>query len=156
MILSRKSLQAVVTAAREAGQTIAMTGGFFDMVTPGHVYHLREARSKGDLLIVEMGGDADARRVKGSGRPALPSWARAEIVSELRCVTHVIVEESWGEKLWVFDVVRPDVYLRGPDYEDKPFPEFEMARVRGGEGELGKAPLVANTTQILRWKGLQA
>lgn len=109
--------------------------GCFDIVHPGHVRHLKFARSLGDVLLVSITGDAGV--AKGDGRPLIPEELRAENLAELDCVDWVYIEprptaaELLGE-------VRPDVYVKGREYEFNADPRFRAEReaVEGSGGRV--------------------
>ena len=71
-----------------------MTNGCFDLIHPGHVRYLNQARSHGDLLLVALNSDASVRRLKGAGRPLLSQEDRCEVVASLECVDLVTVFEE--------------------------------------------------------------
>ncbi len=83
----------------------------------------------------------------------MPAEDRAVIVAAIRYVDHVIVVENDSDKRAVFEAVQPDLYLRGPDYARKEFPEFNLMKP-WGDGIVGRSPLVTSTTGILKRLGL--
>lgn len=100
---------------RQAGRTIVLTNGCFDVIHAGHVAYLREAASLGDVLIVGVNGDDEVRRLKGDDRPIYPLAQRLEILSELRCVDLLVsFTEPTAEQL--VRSVQPDLYVKGGDY----------------------------------------
>jgi rfaE bifunctional protein nucleotidyltransferase chain/domain len=135
--------------ARRSGQDVVFTNGHFELLHPGHVRYLEQARSEGDLLIVGLNGDGATRRLKGAGRPVLEAAARAEVLAALSCVDYVVVfEEDTAEAL--VQKLRPAVYVKGGDYEHKPLPEAEIVRAYGGRVVL--VPLVSgySTSKLIR------
>jgi D-beta-D-heptose 7-phosphate kinase/D-beta-D-heptose 1-phosphate adenosyltransferase len=95
---------------REAGQRIVLTNGCFDVLHPGHVAYLREARTLGDVLVVGVNADEQVRRLKGEGRPIHPAAGRVEILSEMECVDYVVVfEEPTAHDL--LRSIRPHLYV---------------------------------------------
>src|SRR5688572_23568137 len=77
--------------ARQAGRRVVFTNGVFDILHPGHLRYLQQARALGDLLIVGLNSDASVRRNKGPDRPINSESDRAEILSALECVDAVVV-----------------------------------------------------------------
>src|SRR5690606_38542768 len=75
-ILSHEALLSRRAAARARGLKVVHCHGCFDIVHPGHIRHLRQARALGDLLLVTITGDEEVR--KGTGRPLIPEELRAE------------------------------------------------------------------------------
>src|SRR2546425_12475564 len=76
---------------RAAGRRIVFTNGVFDLLHPGHVRYLQQARALGDALVVGINSDRSARAHKGTGRPITPDSERAELIGALKCVDAVVV-----------------------------------------------------------------
>lgn len=111
--------------ARAAGRRVVQCHGCFDIVHPGHIRHLRFARSQGDILLVSVTGDEEVK--KGTGRPLIPQELRAENLAELDCVDWVYVEPRATARE-LLEAVRPDVYLKGREYEFNDDPRFRAER----------------------------
>jgi len=117
---------------REAGQTIVLTNGCFDVIHAGHVAYLREAKTQGDVLIVGVNTDEQVRAQKGAGRPIYDLASRLEILSELQCVDYVIAfGEPTADRL--IREIRPQVYAKGGDYRPEAINEYELVRELGIE-----------------------
>src|SRR5260370_39056556 len=76
----------IVERLRAAGKTVVFTNGVFDLLHPGHVRYLQQARRLGHALIVGVNSDRSGRLNKGPGRPITPEAERAEILRALDCV----------------------------------------------------------------------
>ncbi|WP_262283282.1 D-glycero-beta-D-manno-heptose 1-phosphate adenylyltransferase [Micromonospora sp. MA102] len=125
-------LTAIVAEHRRAGRSIVFTNGCFDVLHPGHVRYLTQARALGDLLIVAVNSDGSVRRLKGPDRPVNPVEDRTALLAALECVDHVVVfEEDSPAKL--IEAVRPDVYVKGGDYPPEMVPEAPLVRRLGGQ-----------------------
>ncbi|MFN8011811.1 MAG: adenylyltransferase/cytidyltransferase family protein [Holophagaceae bacterium] len=70
---------------------LVFTNGCFDLLHPGHVQYLEDARTLGDLLVVGLNSDASVARLKGPSRPVQDQWARARVLLGLRSVDAVIL-----------------------------------------------------------------
>jgi rfaE bifunctional protein nucleotidyltransferase chain/domain/rfaE bifunctional protein kinase chain/domain len=117
---------------RAEGRTVVATGGCFDLLHTGHVKLLRHARQLGDALIVLINSDESVRALKGPDRPIMPAADRARILAALACVDAVgVFDEPTPERL--LDGVRPDVWVKGGDYEVVDLPEAGVVRRHGGE-----------------------
>ncbi len=94
---------------------IGFTNGCFDLLHPGHVSLLRQAREACDRLIVGLNSDSSVRRLKGEGRPVQNETARASVMASLATVDLVVV---FGEDtpMGLIDALRPDVLVKGADY----------------------------------------
>jgi rfaE bifunctional protein nucleotidyltransferase chain/domain len=124
-ILSRERLLALRDKARRDGRALVQCHGCFDIVHPGHVRHLRQARGYGDLLLVSITGDGSF--TKRNGQPLIPEELRAEALAELDCVDWVYIEPR-PTAADLLAEVRPDVYVKGREYESNADPRFQAER----------------------------
>ncbi len=109
--LTRREVENV----RERGGRVVFTNGVFDIIHPGHVEVLKQARSLGDMLIVGINTDESVRRLKGNLRPILTLEERMSIISSIRYVDAVVpFEEDTPYRLIEF--LRPHVLVKGGDY----------------------------------------
>src|SRR5262245_13963431 len=76
---------------RGEGKRLVFTNGCFDLLHPGHVRYLNQARSLGDALVVALNSDQSVRSLKGEGRPVMNQQERAEVIAALRSVDYVFV-----------------------------------------------------------------
>lgn len=102
-------------AARALQQTYVFTNGCFDVIHPGHVTLLREARKLGHYLVVAINSDRSVRALKGSGRPLQDEAARATVLAALQDVDGVVVFDE-ATPLELIRALRPDVVVKGGDY----------------------------------------
>lgn len=149
-ILGLRELLARREAARQRGQRVVHCHGCFDLVHPGHVRHLRFARAQGDLLLVSITNDAGVG--KGAGRPLIPEELRAENLAELDCVSWVhVCEQATGVEL--LEAVRPDVYIKGAEYETNRDPRFHAERDtverHGGRVVFSSGDVVFSSTALI-------
>ena len=132
---------------------VVFTNGIFDLLHAGHVYCLEEARKLGHSLVVGVNSDASARRrSKGPGRPFNSEEHRCRVLAALRCVDAVFMFEE-DLPLDLLLRVRPDVYVKGNDYELTALAEAKVVAAWGGRtvmvprhGDLSSSLLV---TRIL-------
>jgi len=108
-------LAVMVREAQGAGETVVQAHGVFDLVHMGHVRHLEAARREGTVLIVTA--TADKHVHKGPGRPVFPEELRAEMLAALEYVDAVAINPS-SDATQLLRTIRPDVYIKGSDYED--------------------------------------
>lgn len=126
------ALRAACASWRDAGERLVTTNGCFDILHVAHLEILHGARSLGDRLIVGLNADASVRRLKGVERPVVPEEARAATLAALPWVDWVqIFTEATPDE--VLRTVRPDVHVKGGDYEAERLPEYELVRSLGGE-----------------------
>ncbi|MDT7729224.1 MAG: D-beta-D-heptose 7-phosphate kinase / D-beta-D-heptose 1-phosphate adenosyltransferase [Actinomycetota bacterium] len=117
---------------RERGGRLVATGGCFDLLHPGHLSLLREARALGDALVVCLNSDSSVRRLKGPSRPIVGERDRARLLAELSSVDAVAVFEE-DFPISVLGRLRPDVWVKGGDYRIAELPETPVVRQHGGE-----------------------
>jgi rfaE bifunctional protein nucleotidyltransferase chain/domain len=111
---------------------VVFTNGCFDVLHPGHVRYLTQARALGDLLVVAVNSDGSVRRLKGPDRPVNPVEDRTALLAALECVDHVVVFEE-DSPAPLIEAVRPDVYVKGGDYPPEMVPEAPLVRRLGGQ-----------------------
>ncbi len=144
------SLVSLRESARASGRRVVQCHGCFDIVHPGHVRHLRYAKALGDVLLVTVTGDAGIR--KGEGRPLIPQELRAENLAALDFVdwVHVDQHETAAELL---EAVRPDVYVKGREYESNRDPRFQKERETvergGGSVVFSSGDVVFSSTALI-------
>ncbi|MHB8694534.1 MAG: PfkB family carbohydrate kinase [Solirubrobacteraceae bacterium] len=100
---------------REAGETLVQCHGVFDLLHPGHVSHLQEARALGDRVVVSV--TADCHVNKGPGRPVFPHGLRMSTLAALEVVDFVVLSEH-ETAIPSIETIQPDVYAKGREYED--------------------------------------
>ncbi len=130
-IVDRDTLITLLQPQRRAGAQVVFTNGCFDLLHAGHVRYLMDARSEGDLLVIGLNTDASVRLLKGPTRPFIPEMERAAMLASLRCVDYVCL---FGEPTAapLVDLLRPDVYVKGGDYDIAEIPEGRVVAAYGG------------------------
>lgn len=147
-VTSEEDLLDYVSRARRAGERIVMTNGCFDLLHPGHVAYLEQARALGDRLVVAVNDDASVRRLKGEGRPINPLPARMAVLAGLKAVDWVVpFSEDTPERL--ICRVLPDILVKGGDYRAEDIAGSACVRAAGGEVKV--LPFVPgySTTRII-------
>lgn len=146
---SLASLARAVAAEKRRGRRIVLANGCFDILHVGHVRYLRGSAELGDVLVVALNGDASVRALKGPGRPFMPEAERAEMLSALECVDHVVIfrELDVGK---VLRAVRPDIHAKGSDYTVATVPERETVKALGGTVAIAGGPKVRSTRDIVK------
>lgn len=107
----------VLDPLRSAGERIVVTNGCFDLLHPGHVHYLEQARALGDRLVVLVNGDGSVRRLKGVGRPVNPLAHRMAMLAALESVDWVVAFDGDTPRDEIC-AIRPDVLVKGGDYAD--------------------------------------
>lgn len=112
-----KKFKKTLAILKKQGKRIVFTNGCFDLIHPGHVKTLKQARKSGDVLIVGLNSDKSVRKIKGETRPILNQNARSVIVSALETVDYVIIfNEPTPYKL--IKSLRPDYLIKGADWKE--------------------------------------
>jgi D-beta-D-heptose 7-phosphate kinase/D-beta-D-heptose 1-phosphate adenosyltransferase len=125
------TLRTTLDRERAAGRRIVFTNGCFDLLHPGHVRYLAAARALGDVLVVGLNDDASIRRLKGPGRPVLTVDERAEVLSGLAAVDHLIVFGDDTPRA-VIAALLPDVLVKGADWATEDIVGREEVEAAGG------------------------
>lgn len=129
--------------------SLVLTNGCFDLLHIGHIRYLTEASRLGDLLLVALNNDDSVRSLKGSGRPIVPLSERMEIISALEMVDLVT---SFSELTCsrVIAELRPDIYVKGGDYNRDSLPEAETVNRIGAELKFIPLTDTRSTSEIIQ------
>lgn len=130
-VLSRDAAAAFARAVQNRGGTVVFTNGVFDLLHPGHVRYLEEARQLGDALLVGINSDRSVRRNKGEERPIVPEGERAELLAALRCVDLVVVFDEETPHA-IVSAIQPDVLVKGADWGADNIVGRDVVEARGG------------------------
>ena len=130
-VLTETQVAALVAEARSTGRRIVFTSGVFDLLHPGYVRYLEEARALGDLLIVGLNADESVRRNIGQGRPVTPQDERAEVLAALTSVDGVVVfqEDTPAD---IIRRIQPDILVKGADLPGDQIVGRDAVEARGG------------------------
>jgi D-beta-D-heptose 7-phosphate kinase/D-beta-D-heptose 1-phosphate adenosyltransferase len=131
-IVDAATLENLLRICRAAGERIVMTNGCFDLLHPGHVHYLEQARALGDRLIVAVNDDASVARLKGPTRPVNDLRSRMTLLAALSSVDWVVpFSEDTPEAL--ICRLLPDVLVKGGDYQPEDVAGGDCVRRAGGE-----------------------
>ncbi len=121
-----------VQAAKQRGQRVVMTNGCFDILHPGHVQYLHQAKALGDLLIVAVNTDESVKKLKGPTRPVHALWHRMEVLAGLTCVDWVVpFSEETPQRL--IEKLIPNVLVKGGDYQANTVVGGDVVKQHGGQ-----------------------
>ena len=131
-VLTRAEAAAFAGGVRQRGGLVVFTNGVFDLLHPGHVRYLTQARALGDTLIVGLNADDSVRRNKGPARPITPEAERAEILAALECVDAVVIfpEDTPAD---IVRALQPDVLVKGADWPADQIVGRDTVEGRGGK-----------------------
>ena len=135
MIIDRSDIKFLCELLRKNQKKIVFTNGCFDIIHAGHVKYLTQAKSFGDVLILGLNTDDSVRKLKGSNRPINSEADRSFVIDGLKAVDYVILfSESTAENL--VDEIKPDIYVKGGDYNLDNLPEGKIVQSYGGQVKL--------------------
>ncbi len=147
-VLTRPEAVAWAGRLRAAGERIVFTNGVFDLLHPGHVRYLAEARSHGDALIVAVNSDRSGRAIKGPDRPVTGEGERAEVLSALSAVDAVVVFDE-DDPHAVISAIQPDILVKGADWAADRIVGRDVVEARGGRViRIAFAPGFSTTSMI--------
>ena len=124
--------QKKVEGWKEEGKRVVFTNGCFDLLHPGHVSYLMEARSCGDRLIIGLNSDKSVRKLKGEQRPLNSLQVRALMLASLQMVD-LVVPFGQATPLELILALKPDVLVKGGDYEIHEIVGADEVQQWGGE-----------------------
>lgn len=116
----------------ERDMRVVFTNGCFDLLHPGHVNYLEDARKMGDVLIIGLNSDDSVRRLKGPLRPVNTLFDRAHMLAALRAVD-LVVPFSEETPIKLIKALLPDVLVKGGDYKPDDIVGAKEVRKAGGE-----------------------
>ena len=125
--------QAILRFAREnrKGRKLVFTNGCFDLLHPGHIHSLEQARSLGDELVVAINSDESVRILKGPDRPIVPEGERAQVLASLESVDAVVIFDQLTPRE-VIAALLPDVLVKGGDWPGNQIVGREEVEAAGG------------------------
>jgi D-glycero-beta-D-manno-heptose 1-phosphate adenylyltransferase len=133
---------------RSDGERIILANGCFDLIHVGHLRYLAAAKDLGGCLVVALNSDKQTRLLKGKGRPFIPEYERAEIISGLRCVDIVTVfDDPTVEN--IIRAIRPDFHAKGTDYTEETVPERDIVAECGGKVAIVGDPKDHSSSQMI-------
>lgn len=145
--------------AVRAGKRVVLAGGTFDIIHPGHLNYLAKCRSKGDILVICVAGDARTRRRKGPSRPLLPAIQRAKMVSNLKMVDFAFVSNSSPFDETILGKISPDVIVTSSNepspiikrnfqkYMRQKHPEIKLVLTRRPSSSWSSSALIKSITR---------
>lgn len=130
-ILTLEQAQAFVATLKKAGKTIVFTNGCFDVLHPGHIHLLREARKLGDFLVVAVNSDSSVRALKGPSRPVSTEASRLQMLSAFPFVDLLLTFDE-VTPMRAIEALSPEVLVKGGDYQKHEVVGGEYVESRGG------------------------
>jgi D-beta-D-heptose 7-phosphate kinase/D-beta-D-heptose 1-phosphate adenosyltransferase len=155
-IQSADSLLAELDWRRKQKQVVVFTNGCFDVIHRGHIEYLKFCKAQGNIVVVGLNSDSSVRTIKGPDRPIHNQLDRAAVLAALETVDYITIFDE-PDPLKLIEKVRPDVLVKGQDWEKKGVVGADFVRSYGGKVVL--APLVegkSSTLVIEKMKSISA
>ena len=152
---TRPDLAVLREELRTRGKTVGFTSGNFDVLHPGHVAYLEQAKAQCDILMVGVNTDASVRLSKGESRPVCSAEDRARVVCALACVDYVFLFEEKNNHRNI-ELLKPDLYLKAGDYEKSTLTSAPLVESYGGRAVIIPALPGHSTTRIIQKISAQA
>ena len=143
-----EELRQSLAAVTRDNEKVVFTNGCFDLIHHGHIACLRDAKSKGDYLVVAINDDLSVTRLKGAGRPVCSLRDRMAVLEELSCIDWII-PFSEDTPLELIRALQPDVFVKGGDYKKEQLAEFRLVDGYGGEVFISPYVEGCSTTTII-------
>jgi len=143
-----KELKLTIKKLKEENKTTVFTNGCFEILHPGHIKLLEEAKKLGDVLIVGINSDSSVKRIKGEEKLIFDEEARLKLISALEVVDYTtLFEEDTPEN--IIRELKPDIHVKGGDYKKEDLPESKIVESYGGKVII--LPLLSgfSTTEII-------
>ena len=131
--MTRDDAITLVGRSRSEGRKIVFTNGVFDILHPGHVRYLRDARALGDLLIVGVNSDRSVKALaKAPNRPINPEAERVEVLGALASVDAVVIFDEDTPHA-IISALQPDILVKGADWGEGAIVGRDVVEARGGK-----------------------
>lgn len=131
-IMNRAAIAEAADKQRALGRKIGFTNGCFDLLHPGHLSTLAQAKATCDYLVVAINSDASVKRLKGPTRPVQDERARSLILSALGMVDAVIVYDE-DTPIETLKAVKPDFLVKGGQYKLEEVVGYDLITSWGGQ-----------------------
>lgn len=148
-LLDAEQSVAFADGIRSRGGAVVFTNGVFDLLHPGHVRYLREARALGDALIVAVNSDGSVRANKGPDRPINPDHERAEVLLALDAVDAVVIFDEDTPQA-IVRAIKPDILVKGADWGPDAIVGRDVVEARGGRVVRVELSPGHSTSEIVR------
>ena len=133
---------------RSQNQKIVFTNGCFDVLHRGHIEYLKFCKTSGDVLVVGLNSDSSVKTIKGPDRPINSQLDRASVLAAMESIDYIVIFDE-PDPLNLIKQVRPDILIKGKDWEKKGIVGADFVTSNGGKVLF--APLVEgkSSTKII-------
>lgn len=154
-IITREEAVALREVYAGQGKRVGYTSGVFDILHPGHVQYLEDAKALVDVLVVGLNSDASVRANKGDGRPINGEVERAQVLAGLFSVDHVFIFSERNNNLNV-ELLKPTLYIKAGDYSAESLSSKAIVEKFGGQVQLVPFQKGLSTTSVIEKISLAA
>lgn len=130
------------------GKTIVFTNGCFDILHIGHIRYLKEAKARGDILVLGLNSDASVKRLKGNDRPINNQTDRMEMLAEMEFIDYIVIFDD-DTPIELIKKVKPDLLVKGGDYKIDNIVGADFVMSYGGRVEVIPFVEGKSTTNII-------
>ncbi|MCF7861960.1 D-glycero-beta-D-manno-heptose-7-phosphate kinase [Candidatus Woesearchaeota archaeon] len=116
-VKSIEEIKTISESVRSKNKKIVWTNGYFDPMHSGHIYFLKKAKEKADVLVLGLNSDNSIEKALGQGHPFLDQSQRAELLSSLEAVDYIVFYDEQDASKYI-DAIQPDIYAKGEDYDE--------------------------------------
>ena len=148
-VMSLEEIEIKAASWREAGLKVGFTNGCFDLLHPGHISLLGDAKSQCDRLIVGLNSDASIKRLKGKARPIQVEASRAQVLGGMAAVDGIVVF-SEDTPVELIKAIKPDVLIKGADYKIDEVVGRDIVEAYGGKIYLAEIKQGHSTTETVK------
>ena len=148
-IVSKDELKNKLFLLKQEGKKIVSTSGCFDILHSGHVEYLEAAKERGDILVIMLNSDLSVKQLKGPDRPIVNEQDRAIVLAGLEAVDYICIFDDLTPCNLIAEL-KPDIVIKGGDYEGKHIPEMDTVAEYGGRVEYVLMVEGHSTTNIVQ------
>jgi len=148
-LLAWTDISETVKGLKAAGTRIVFTNGCFDIIHPGHIKLLQQARSLGDCLILGLNSDDSIKHIKDPRRPILQQQERVAVLSAISCIDFIVLfDEPTPQNL--IEAIIPDVLVKGGDWAPDKIVGAQVVQANGGRVEIVDLEDGLSTTNLIQ------
>ena len=148
-VMNAEEMGLRISSWRDAGLSVGFTNGCFDLLHPGHVSLLSEARAQCDRLVVGLNSDSSVKKLKGKDRPIQGETSRAQVLGAMSAVDGIVIF-SEQTPLKLIKTFKPDVLIKGSDYSKDAVVGADVVEGYGGKVYLAKIKKGHSTTGTVK------
>ena len=130
-LVTLKNLSDLVSDLKLRKLDVVFTNGCFDIIHPGHIHILEEAKSYGDVLIVGLNSNSSVKNLKGESRPINSESDRIKILCSIKHVDHVIIFDE-DTPIELIELIKPNFLVKGGDYNKSEIVGADLVEKNGG------------------------